>query len=96
MSTKRSTFNKEFKAKVALEAYKGQKTINELSKEYQVHPNMVSKWKKQLLENVAEIFSQKRGPKSEADDEEKDRLYRQIGKQQVELDWLKKKYESIS
>ncbi len=71
MSTKRSTFNKEFKAKVALEAYKGQKTINEPSKEYQVHSDMVSKWKKQLQANVAEIFSQKRGPKSEADAEEK-------------------------
>lgn len=96
MSTKRNSFSKEFKAKVALEAYKGQKTINELSKEYQVHPNVISNWKKQLLENVAEIFNGKRGPKSDTDEEEKDHLYRQIGKQQVELDWLKKKYESIS
>lgn len=96
MSRIRKTFSKEFKAKVALEAYKGQKTINELSKDYQVHPNVVSNWKKQLIENVTEIFSNKRGPKSETDLEEKDRLYRQIGKQQVELDWLKKKYESIS
>ena len=96
MSTIRKTFSKEFKAKVALEAYKGQKTLNELSKEYQVHPNVISNWKKQLLENVADIFNAKRGPRSDVDLEEKDRLYSQIGKQQVELDWLKKKYESIS
>ncbi len=96
MPTVRKSFSKEFKAKVALEAYRGQKTITELSKEYQVHPNVISNWKKQLLENVADIFSTKRGPKSESDEEEKNRLYSQIGKQQVELDWLKKKYETIS
>ena len=96
MSTIRKSFSKEFKAKVALEAYKGQKTINELSKDYQVHPNVISNWKKQLLENVAELFNSKRGPKSESDIEEKDRLYKQIGKQQVELDWLKKKFNNIS
>ena len=86
-----STIRKEFKAKVALEAYKAQKTINELSKDCQVHPNVISNWKKQLLNNVAELFNSKRGQKSESDIEKKDPLYRQIGKQQVELEWLKKR-----
>ena len=96
MPGSRKTFSGEFKAKVALEAVKGLKTINEIARDYQVHPNAVSLWKKQMLENVPEIFSSKRGPKLERDEELTDKLYRQIGKLQVELEWLKKKYESIS
>lgn len=96
MARGRQTFSAEFKAKVALDAIKGMKTINELAREYQVHPNAISLWKKQMLENIAEIFTSKRGPKTENNEELTDKLYRQIGKLQVELDWLKKKYESIS
>jgi putative transposase len=96
MARGRQTFSAEFKAKVALEAIKGMKTINELAREYQVHPNAISLWKKQMLENIADIFTSKRGPKTETNEELTDKLYRQIGKLQVELDWLKKKYESIS
>lgn len=95
MARARSTFSAEFKAKVALEAIKGLKTINELAREFQVHPNAISLWKKQMLENIAEVFSSKRGPKTESNEELTDKLYRQIGKLQVELDWLKKKYESL-
>jgi transposase-like protein len=93
MPRKRKTFSKEFKAKVALEAIKGYKTINELSREYLVHPNAISNWKKQLLENVSEIFDTKRGRKKEEEKISSDALYQQIGKLQVELDWLKKKHE---
>lgn len=96
MTRIRKTFSNEFKARVALEAIKGYKTINELTKEYQVHPNAISKWKKQLLESVSEIFNGKRGPKGEENTELTDQLYRQIGKLQVELDWLKKKLNTFS
>ena len=92
----RKTFSGEFKAKVALEAVKGQKTIIELAREYQVHPNVITNWKKQMLDNLSEIFDNKRGPRTEGNEELTDKLYRQIGKLQVELEWLKKKHESLS
>ena len=56
---KRVQYPKEFKARVALEAMKGEKTIAELSSEYEVHSNMITKWKKQVQENVGEIFAKK-------------------------------------
>lgn len=96
MARSRKTFSGEFKAKVAMEAVKGQKTLNEIAREYQVHPNAISLWKKQMLENLPEIYNSKRGPRVEGNEELTDKLYRQIGKLQVELEWLKKKYESIS
>jgi transposase-like protein len=96
MSRARKTFSNEFKAKVALEAIKGYKSLNELAAEYQVHPNAIGNWKKQALESFPEIFNNRRGPKAQIDTELTDQLYKQIGKQQVELDWLKKKLNTIS
>lgn len=92
----RRNFSNEFKAKIALEAIKGYKSLSELAREYQVHPNAISNWKKEVLENLPELFEKKRGPKRESNTELIEQLYRQIGKQQVELDWLKKKHNSIS
>lgn len=87
---KRKIYPKEFRAKVALEALKEVKTIAELSSEYEVHSNLISKWKKQLQENVGEIFTRKND--REPDDKQLiENLYKQIGKSQVEIDWLKKK-----
>ncbi|MFZ0455016.1 MAG: transposase [Ignavibacteriaceae bacterium] len=96
MTRIRKTFSNEFKAKVALEAIKGYKSLNELGKEFKVHPNAIGNWKKEVLEGLPEIFNSKRGPKTEANSELIDQLYKQIGKQQVELEWLKKKFNSIS
>jgi len=87
---KRKTFSKEFKARVALDAIKGQKTIGELSTEYGVHSNQISQWKKTLLKDSAELFSRSKDRGIETYEAEKDRLYQQIGKLQVELEWLKK------
>jgi len=92
--SQRRKFGAEFKAKVALEAIKGLKTINEIASEYQVHPNQITKWKKQLLSGAAGIFSNGRPKDKETEELLKDRLYRQIGQLQVELDWLKKKTRS--
>ena len=87
---KRKQYPKEFKARVALEAIKEDKTIAELSSEYEVHSAMIAKWKKQLQENIADIFIRKN--EQEPDDKQLiDNLYKQIGKSQVEIDWLKKK-----
>ena len=88
---KRKTFTKEFKIKVAVAAIKGHKTVSELASEFEVHPSQINDWKKQLLDGASETFSRGK-QKREADYEaEKDRLYQQVGKLQVELDWLKKK-----
>jgi transposase len=87
----RKSFPATFKSKVAIEAIKGHKTINELASEFEIHTSQINDWKKQLLAGAGGIFSQKK-KKQEADqEEEKDRLYNQIGKLKVELDWLKKK-----
>jgi transposase-like protein len=90
MGTRRR-FTAQFKARVAREALKEQKTLAELAAEYEVHPNQISQWKKQLLDAMPEVFSARRASDRQAEEELKDRLYRQIGQLQVELDWLKKK-----
>lgn len=87
---KRKQYPKEFKARVALEAVKEEKTIAELSSEYEIHSNMITKWKKHLQNNVADIFAQKN--KEEPDSQQQiDNLYKEIGRIQVENAWLKKK-----
>jgi len=91
MKNKRRNHSAQFKAKVALAAAKGDKTIAELTSEYQVHPNQITQWKKQLLESLPEIFSRSRDRDKQRQDDLTDRLYRQIGQLKVELDWLKKK-----
>ena len=79
-----------FKSKVALEALKGHKTLSEIASEYEVHPNQVSQWKRQLREGMEHIFTNpSRSNRSE--EKEKDRLYQEIGRLKVELDWFKKK-----
>ena len=85
----RKKHSAEFKAKVALEAAKEIKTLNELASQYEVHSGQISQWKKQLLESLAGIFSTQ---KKNIDPTKKfDELYRQIGEVTVERDWLKKK-----
>lgn len=91
MTTQRKQYSASFKAKVALEAIKGHKTINELASEYSVHPNQIGAWKKQVLEGAAQLFDPQQAQPSKTQDELTNRLYRQIGQLQVELDWLKRK-----
>ncbi len=90
MKKNRTRYTREFKAKVAIEAIKEQKTISEIAGNFQIHPNQVSKWKSQLLEGVPIIFEDTRKKKKE-DKPSEAVLYQQIGQLQVELDWLKKK-----
>ena len=87
---KRKQYPKEFKARIALEALKEKKTIAELSSEYEVHSNMISKWKKQLQDNMGQIFTHKKDQEP-SDKELIEQLYKQIGQSQVEINWLKKK-----
>jgi putative transposase len=91
MRKTRKRFDEGFKAKVALEAVKGEKTLAEIASHYGVHPHQVTQWKKRLLEGLPQLFSQKRDRSLQAQEELIDELYRQIGQLKVELDWVKKK-----
>lgn len=84
-----------FKAKVALEAIKQEKTNAQLSSEYGVHPNMINQWKRELLKELPEIFSRKRSKQKSDNEQLISELYRQIGQLKVELDWVKKKSEQL-
>jgi len=91
MPTQRKHYPADFKARIALEALKGQKTVNQIASEYGVHPTQVSAWKQQLKQELPHIFSVRRSRQAEDEEALKARLYQQIGQLQVELDWLKKK-----
>ena len=90
MQKKRARYSTDLKMKVAIEAIKEQKTTNEIASQYQIHPNQVTQWKKQLLDEGKVIFEDGRKKAKEKEVPE-ERLYQQIGQLQVELDWLKKK-----
>jgi transposase-like protein len=93
----KKVYEEAFKAKVALEALKGDKTINEIAQQYEVHPNLIGQWKKTLLENASELFGRKN--KKDADVEQKEaiieELQKQLGKAYCERDFLKKKYRQL-
>jgi transposase-like protein len=91
MRRERKRYDGTLKAKVAVEAIKGQRTVNEIASAYGIHPHQVTQWKKQALEQLPEIFSNGRARNQVADEELRDRLYQEIGQLKVELDWLKKK-----
>lgn len=87
----RKRYDASFKARVALEAIRGERTVAEIAAAYGVHPNQISKWKKQALDELPRIFSGKYEKKEAEGKELADQLYQQIGRLKVELDWLKKK-----
>ena len=96
MKGKRRRHDPEFKARVALEALKGVKTIQEIAKEFDIHPVQVSEWKKTMAQGAASVF----GPgaaRTEAEDFDRERaqLHAKIGQQAVELDWLTKKSKQL-
>ena len=88
---KRKNFSSQHKAKVALEAIRGAKTVNEIAQEFGVHPTQVGLWKKELQEQASSIFDTKRGPKPVDQSASPERLYSEIGRLKMDLDWLKKK-----
>ena len=91
---KRTRYSADFKAKVALEALREQKTMSELACEFSIHPNQIVEWKKLLLDRSSEIFSNGFGKINKEHEKLEDQLYQQIGRLKTELDWLKKKYQS--
>ena len=90
---KRNTHLPEFKAKVGLEAVRGVKTVNQIAQEFGVHPVQVGQWKREIRiqAQAKTLFEGKRGPQPNAAHSAPDRLYGEIGRLKMELDWLKKK-----
>jgi len=87
----RKVYGADFKAKVALEAVRESKTLNELGQEFGIHPVQIGQWKKELRQRASELFESKRGPQPVAEHRDPERLYGEIGRLKMELDWLKKK-----
>lgn len=96
MKRKRRRHDPEFKARVALEALKGARTIQEIAGEFGIHPVQVSEWKKVMAANAAMVFDPK-AAKTEAEEfeTERQRLHAKIGQQAVEIDWLAKKSKQL-
>lgn len=94
--TMRKSYDTSFKAKVAMEAVRNEKTLQELSQIYGVHPNQIAQWKKHVVEQVATLFERSGKDKdAEAAQEKQDELFKQIGQLQVENAFLKKKYRQV-
>ena len=93
MARQRKIYTAEFKAKVALSALKGDKTVNELAAQFEVHPTLIHGWKKALLEGAHDLFGKQDRGKPAAVDQEalQAQLYAEIGRLKMELDWVKKK-----
>ncbi len=92
----RKHFSADIKAKVALEAIKGQRTTNEIAAEYGVHPSQIAQWKKQALEELPHIFASGRRDHKQSEEALTAPLYQEIGHLKVQLDWLKKKSGQLS
>lgn len=92
MRQKRRNFTSSFKTKVVLEALKERETIQQLGVKYEVHPNQITTWKKQFLENADAAFGQQgKDDQLQQARQQLDELYKQVGQMKVETDWLKKK-----
>lgn len=96
MTQKRKQYTMQFKFKVALEAAKAGKTINQIASDYELHPNQVSSWKKQLVEEGPNLFSRQSERRQEQQAAQEAELYEQIGRLRMELEWLKKKAAPFS
>jgi len=91
MGDLRKQHSGSFKARVAVAAIRGDRTMSELSSEYGVHSSVITRWKKQVLEQLPQIFSGRSSASDKSQEELVSRLYQEIGQLKVELDWLKKK-----
>lgn len=91
MTTTRKQYSPKFKARVAMEAIRGEKTLSQLGSQFKVHPMQIAKWRKAALEQLPELFVDGRKGKTLTSEAETNALYEEIGRLKVELDWLKKK-----
>ena len=96
MANIRKKYNAQEKAKIALEALKGDLTISQITAKYGAHSTQISGWKKQAIEGITQSFSGGRERQKQDQSDLVDELYKQIGQLKVELDWMKKKSELFS
>lgn len=96
MARKRRQHSKQFKFNVALEASKGLRTLSEIASEHNLHPNQVSSWKKQLLEEGPAVFGNNTVRQLREQEAREAELYEQIGRLKMELEWLEKKVAPFS
>ncbi len=89
----KKVFTPQQKATVALEAIKGDRTVNQIASAYEVHPSQIQSWKKIVQENLVTLFADKRRKEGGPERELIDELYRTIGQRDIELGWLKKKFQ---
>lgn len=94
MPRKRTKHSAAFKAKVALAAVQGDRTVNQLASQFGIHPNLIYAWKKQLTEKLPSLFEQGSDKQSEQQPDTAE-LYEQIGRLKMELEWLKKKADRL-
>ncbi len=88
--TKRRRFSAEFKAKVALEAIRGERTVSELAAQHGIHPNLITNWKRQAVEGMASVFDGKAAERDQVRDAELKDLHAKIGQLVIERDFLAK------
>ena len=91
----RKRYDAAFKAKVALEAIKEERTLAQLASDYGVHANQIGQWRKQLLEQLPVVFSERKKAGERDREEKESELYQQIGQLKVEVEWLKKKSQQL-
>ena len=95
MKKQRRKHTAEFKARVALEAIRGVKTLSEIARDYEIHPVMVGNWKKEMLEHLPEIFEKKGTKKDKNPELEKAQLHQKVGQLSMEVDFLEKKCKQL-
>ena len=91
----RKKFSNEFKARIALAALKGDKTIAELSSQFEVHASQITAWKKAAQEGLASVFSGSKSTQEPEKDKQIDELYKTVGRLKLENDWIKKKLQIL-
>ena len=95
ISVMRKTYDAAFKAKVAFEAAKGEKTIAQIASEFSVHPNQIRLWRNHLVGQMPELFSSRQPQQEKAREDLEAELFQQIGQLKMELEWLKKKSQTL-
>jgi transposase len=95
MKKQRRKHTAEFKARVALEAVRGVKTLSEIAKDFEIHPVMVGNWKKEMLEHLPDLFEKKGARKDKDVEQEKSQLHQKVGQLSMEVDFLEKKCKQL-
>ena len=95
MKKQRRKHSAEFKARVALEAIKGIKTLSEIAREYEIHPVMVGKWKTEMLDRLPELFEGNKSAQNKDPEKEQEQLHRKLGQLTMEVDFLEKKCKQL-